>query len=180
VRRRLRKRAFLSIRIEFGIFKSLSTLHLFYLQCSEFCNCCKTQVTQDIFTHNLAIKIYYHIWQFLATDFYWPTKVRYCGNEMQGMQSLPWLVSKPVADAKYLLFAILCVKYCVWHGPKFRRHKVMTILLWQPVWRCYLMCHDQKKMQQVSRKRWKDPSMASIWLLPAWGVLVTSLRVGGI
>ncbi len=102
----------------------------------------------------------------------WKWNARYAELTLVGIQTC--------GGRKNLLFAILCVKYCVWHGPKFRRHKVMTILLWQPVWRCYLMCHDQKKMQQVSRKRWKDPSMASIWLLPAWGVLVTSLRVGGI
>jgi len=41
-------------------------------------------MTHDIFTHNIAIKRYNNIKQFLATDFYRPTKVSSYGISIQG------------------------------------------------------------------------------------------------
>jgi len=54
----------------------------------------KALFTRDISVHNIAIKRYCDIWHFLATDFYWTTKVSSYQNLVYLVlwfdESLPW------------------------------------------------------------------------------------------
>ncbi len=77
--------------------------------------------TLNIFTHNIPIKRYCDIWQFLATDFYWTTKVSSYQNIVYLVlsfdKSLPWLVIETHGSKLwiyfYLFISILCAKMSI-------------------------------------------------------------------